>query len=160
MRMKGASLLWWYVISLWMSSFRVPSCDYIDILRYHLYFWEYLVYPYYPCVMVSGSWSFDSIICDSSSVVHLSYCDQAFACTSNRISIRHVSCFVCIRIDAIGVWMLTVFVFSLFLLFSSLSCSLSLSLCECWCVYIVCVYTLEVLGAVEYERSFTHCARY
>jgi hypothetical protein len=27
-------------------------------------------------------------------------------------------------------------------------------------VHIVCMYIAEVIGAVEYERSFTHCARY
>ena len=136
MRVKGASLLWWYVISLWMSSFRVSSCDYIDILRYYLYL-GVLRLPVLP-VCVFNVVRFDDLCLFSSSVVNLSDCDQALACTSNRISIRHVSWFVCIRIDAIGVWMLTVFVFALFLLFSSLSCSLSLSLslCECWCVYI------------------------
>jgi hypothetical protein len=27
-------------------------------------------------------------------------------------------------------------------------------------VHIVCVYTIEVIGSVEYERSVPHCARY
>ena len=43
--------------------------------------WEYLDYPYYPFVSLM---SFGSMICVSSSVVHLSDCDQALACTSNR----------------------------------------------------------------------------
>ncbi len=41
----------------------------------------------------------------------------------------------------------------------ALSLALSLSLSVNIDVYIVCVYTAEVIGAVEYERSFTHCAR-
>ena len=129
-------------------------------------FWEYLVYPYYPCVMVFGYWSFDSIICDPSSVVHLSDCDQALACTSNRTlywcSLSFFSSHPSLALSL-----------SLFLLFSSLSCSLSLSLSPLLIplllslslslsvnvgVHIVCMYIAEVIGAVEYERSFTHCA--
>ncbi len=70
MRVKGASLLWLYVISLWMSSFRVSSCDYIDILSSTICTWEYLDYPYYPFV---SSMSFGSMICVSSLRVWLTY---------------------------------------------------------------------------------------
>ena len=126
-----ASLLLWYSISLWMSSFRISSCDYVDMLRYHLYFWEYLVYPYYPCVMVFGYWSFDSIICDPSSVVHLSDCDQALACTSNRtlywcslsFSSSHPSLALSLSLSPLLVPLL-----------------LSLSFFECWCAHIMHVY--------------------
>ena len=116
------------------------------------------MYPYYPCVALSGPWSFISTICAFSSVLHLSDCDQAFACTSDRTSTRNVFWLVCSKIDAIGVWIFTVLVVSLLILFSSLSCSLSLSVSVG--VYMVCLYTAEVIGAVEYKRSFTHCARY
>ena len=37
---------------------------------------------------------------------------------------------------------------------------LSLSLSVSVGVYIECVLIAGVIGAVEYERSFTHCARY
>ena len=94
-------------------------------------FWEYLVYPYYPCVMVFGYWSFDSIICDPSSVVHLSDCDQALACTSNRtlywcslsFSSSHPSLALSLSLSPLLVPLL-----------------LSLSFCECWCVYSMHVY--------------------
>ena len=103
MRMKGASLLWWYVSSLWMSSFRVSSCDYVDMLRCHLYFLGVLGVPVLP-VCVFNVVRFDDLCLFSSSVVNLSGCDQALACTSNRISIRSAFWFVCSKIDAIGVW--------------------------------------------------------
>ncbi len=51
-------------------------------------------------------------------------------------------------------------VLSLSSLLIPLLLSLSLFLSVNVGVYIVCLYTLEVLGAVEYERSFTHCALY
>ena len=167
MRMKGASLLWWYVISLWMSSFRVSSCDYIDILRYYLYL-GVLRLPVLP-VCVFNVVRFDDLCLFSSSVVNLSGCDQALACTSNRTSIRsaQMRSVYGINLHCIGVFSLSSLLIplllslSLFLLFSSLSCSLSLSLSLSVSVgvYIVCVFIVEVIGAVEYERSFTHCAR-
>jgi hypothetical protein len=108
-----------------MTSFRVSARDYIDMLRYYLHLG---VLGDYTCVAVSGPWSFISMICAFSSVVHLSDCDHAFACTSDRTSTRNVFWLVCSKIDAIGVWIFTVLVVSLLILFSSLSCSLSLSL--------------------------------
>ena len=129
MRVKGASLLWWYVISLWMSSFRVSSCDYIDILRYYLYL-GVLRLPVLP-VCVFNVVRFDDLCLFSSSVVNLSDCDQALACTSNRTSIRSAFWFVCSKIDAIGVWYQSSLYWCSLSFFSShpsLAFSLSLSL--------------------------------
>ena len=95
--------------------------------------WEYLDYPYYPFVSLM---SFGSMICVSSLRVWLTYqvANKArFACAPNRTSIRTVFWFVCSTIDVISGWIFTVFVFSLFLLFSSRS--FSPSFCECRCVY-------------------------
>ena len=129
-----ASLLLWYSISLWMSSFRISSCDYIDILRYYLYL-GVLRLPVLP-VCVFNVVRFDDLCLFSSSVVNLSGCDQALACTSNRTSIRSAFWFVCSKIDAIGVWYQSSLYWRSLSFFSSHpSLALSLSFCECWCVY-------------------------
>ena len=158
MRMKGASLLWWYVISLWMSSFRVSSCDYIDILRYYLYL-GVLRLPVLP-VCVFNVVRFDDLCLFSSSVVNLSGCDQALACTSNDIGVWYPSSLYWCSLSFFSSHPSLALSLSLFLLFSSLSCALSLSLSVSVGVHVLCVYTIEVIGSVENERSVPHSARY
>ena len=117
--------------------------------------WEYLDYPYYPFVSLM---SFGSMICVSSSVVHLSDCDQALACTSKRNVVWHQSSLYWCSLSFFSSH--PSLALSLSLSFSSSRPSLALSLSVSVGVHILCMFIAEVIGAVEYERSFTHCTRY
>ena len=123
------------------------SCHYIDILRYYLYS-GVLRLPVLP-VCVFNVVRFDDLCLFSSSVVNLSGCDQALACTSNRtLYWRSLSFFSSHPSLALSL--------SLSPLLIPLLLSLSLSLSVNVGVHIVCVYTIEVIGSVEYERSVPH----
>ena len=148
-----ASLLLWYSISLWMSSFPVSPATILTYLG-TICTREYLDYPYYPFV---SSMSFGSMICVSSLRVWLTY-----QVATKRLHVHlTVHCIGVLSLSSLLIPLLLSL--SLFLLFSSLSCSLFLSLSLSLSVNVgvhICVYTLEVIGSVEYERSVPHWARY
>ena len=152
-----------------MSSFWVSSCDYIDILRYYLYL-GVLRLPVLPvcvfnvvrfddlCLFSSGS-----MICVSSLRVWLTY-----QVATKRLHVHLTVSVYGIHLHCIGVLSLSSLLIPLLLSLSlsfssshpSLALSLSLSLSVNVGVHLVCVYTIEVIGSVEYERSVPHCARY
>ena len=109
------------------------SCHYIDILRYYLYS-GVLRLPVLP-VCVFNVVRFDDLCLFSSSVVNLSGCDQALACTSNRTLYwcslsffsSHPSLALSLSLSPLLIPLL-------------LPLSLSLSFCECWCAYSMHVY--------------------